>query len=91
MWDAERHIKRNLLAFPATYDEHQLDTTSLGLEMGEVTKLGDGTWMMESVILFGTKNAFGVQQDFMFHYLGHVDKDENCLTIDMLSFEPYDR
>lgn len=86
-WDAERYIKGEL-AFPATYDEHQLDTTRAGLKWGEVTENEVG-WLVESVILFGAKNAFGVQQNYAFRYMADVYPDDHCGPIISLELSPY--
>ena len=88
-WDAERYIKRELVAFPATYDEHELDTTGVGLEIGKVTSNKEDGWVVESVILFGVENTYGVKQNYAFHYRASVDEDDNCGPIEYLEFEPY--
>ena len=90
-WDAERYIKRELLAFPATYDEHELDTVGVGQELGKVTADEEGGWIVESIILFGAKNAFGVKQDHLLHYMSFVDSDDNCGPILPIEFRPYYR
>ena len=90
-WDAERYIKRELVAFPATYDEHELDTTGVGLDLGKVTGNKEDGWVVESVILFGVENAYGVKQNYAFHYRASVDEDDNCGPITYLEFEPYYR
>ena len=90
-WDAERYIKRELVAFPATYDKHELDTTGVGLEIGKVTGNKEDGWVVESVILFGVENAYGVKQNYAFHYRASVDEDDNCGPITYLEFEPYQR
>ena len=88
--DAERYIKREL-AFPASYDEHELDTVGVGQELGKVTADEEGGWIIESIILFGAKNAFGVKQDHLLHYMTFVDSDDNCGSIMPIEFRPYQR
>ena len=90
-WNAERYIKRDLLTNPASFDQHQLDTTQVGLELGKVTGSKEDGWVVESIILFGTQNAFGVKSDFFFHYTASVDEDDNCGPIIPLEFGPYTR
>ena len=40
--DAEQYIKRGLIAYPSTFDEHLTDSLGVGRELGKVMDNGDG-------------------------------------------------
>ena len=89
-WDAEQYIKRELMVYPASFDEHLMDTSRAGTDLGKVTENKSG-WVVKSVILFGAQNSFGVKEDWGFRYRAEVDKDDNCGPIRQLELKSYQR
>ena len=41
-WDAQQYIKQELMAYPSSFDEHGMNTTRAGNDMGKVTRMGCG-------------------------------------------------
>ena len=74
-----------------SFDQHDMDSLQVAQELGKVTGSKEDGWVVESIILFGTQNAFGVKSDFFFHYTASVDEDDNCGPIIPLEFGPYTR
>ena len=90
-WEAKQYIKQELMAYPSSFDEHGMDTSRAGNDLGKVTENKPDGWVVESVILFGAQNAFGVKEDWGFRYSAEVDKDNNCGPIRQLELTPYQR
>ena len=89
-FDAQQAIKRHL-AFPSTFDEHGLDTTSWAADRAIITGDKESGWTIRTAIIFGTKNAFGVQTDYFVRYEGRVNTDGECTGVTLGDFVPYRR
>ena len=89
-YDAEQAIKRQL-AFPSTFDEHELLTSQMSMDRSIITGDEERGWHIRSLIIFGTKNAFGVQSDYLVWYDGTVNPEGECTGVTLGGFAPYVR
>ena len=87
-YEAKQAIKRRL-AFPSTFDEHGLITSSKGQDLSIITRVGNQGWDIRTVMVFGSKNAFGVRSDYLVWYDGRVDEDGNCTGVVLDQFVPF--
>ena len=89
-WDAERSIKQRL-AFPSTYNEHLLLTSEMSQQRATITGDKESGWNLRTVMIFGTKNAFGVELDYLVWYDGYVDTNGECIGVRLGDFSAYTR
>lgn len=89
-YKAQQAIKHNL-AFPSTFDEHEMLTSSESRERAYTVRVGDRGWDIRTIMIFGSQNAFGVQSDYSVWYEGRVDNDGNCTGVILEDFVPYIR
>ena len=47
-------------------------------------------WEIETAIIFGAKNTFGVKSDFKVWYLAYMNPDGKCVKIVLDDFLPYE-
>ena len=79
------------MAFPSTFDEHNMLTTRKEMDLSTISRVGDKGWDIRTVMVFGSKNAFGVQSDYLVWYDGRVDPEGNCTGVLLGDFVPYIR
>ncbi len=89
-YEAKQAVKRNL-TFPSTFDEHDMLTFSKGDDLSIISRVGDKGWNIRTMMVFGSKNAFGVQSDYLVWYDGRADEDGNCTGVILDDFIPYVR
>ena len=89
-YDAQQVVKRHL-AFPSTFDEHVSLSNSKARRLATVMGDGDRGWSIHTPMVFGTKNAFGVQSDYLVWYTATVDAEGDCTGIEIDQFIPYTR
>ena len=87
--DAKQTIKRQL-QYPSSFDEHGMLTTSEMRERSSVYGNEVDGWEINTAIIFGAKNAFGVKSDFKVWYLASVNPDGKCVEIVLDDFLPYE-
>ena len=88
-YDAKQAIKSQL-QYPSSFDEHGIWTTSEMRERSSVYGNEVDGWEIETAIIFGAKNAFGVKSDFKVWYLASVNPDGKCVEIVLGDFLPYE-
>ena len=87
---AVRAIKKNL-AFPSTFDTHGLLTSEKAHDLAVIRGDEEYGWTIRAPVIFGVKNAFGVQSDYMVWYDGTVNQEGNCTGVRLGDFAPYYR
>ena len=88
-YEAKQAIKRQL-QYPSSFDEHGMLTTSEMRERSSVYGNEADGWEIETAIIFGAENAFGVKSDFKVWYLANVNPDGKCIEIVLDDFLPYE-
>ena len=88
-YDAKQAIKRQL-QYPSSFDEHGMLTTSEMRDWSTVYGNEVDGWEIDTAIIFGAKNAFGVKSDFKVWYLANVNPDGKCVKIVLDDFLPYE-
>ena len=86
---AKQAIKHQL-QYPSSFDEHGMLTISEMRERSSVYGNEVEGWEIETAIIFGAKNAFGVKSDFKVWYLANVNPDGKCVDIVVDEFLPYE-
>ena len=89
-YDAKQSIKKHL-AFPSTFDEHVSLSNSKARSFAAVMGNEDSGWSIRTPMVFGTKNAFGVQSDYLVWYTATVDTEGDCTGVTLDNFIPYSR
>ena len=77
-YKAKQAIKQRL-AYPSTFDEHDMATTRLAMDQATVAGDAEAGWHIRAPMIFATKNAFGVQLDYLVWYDGWVNSDGECV------------
>ena len=88
-YDAKQTIKSEL-QYPSSFDAHGMLTTSEMRDWSTVYGNEVDGWEIETAIIFGAKNAFGVKSDFKVWYLAYVNPDGKCAEIVLGEFLPYE-
>ena len=87
-YDAEERIKARL-QYPSTYDEHGLLTRQKMKDLATVDGNKEDGWTITTAIMFGAKNAFGVQSDYLAWYTAEVSAEGKCGQIMLDDFISY--
>ena len=70
--EAARAVKR-LVPFPSTFDVHDgSETYSQVKRWSGVSKHREGYWQINTGLVFGVENAFGVPSNFLVRYQAHM-------------------
>ena len=89
-YDAKRAIKL-YLENPSTFDEHGLLTISSVKHLSHVFPWGtEGEYTLDTGIIFGAKNSFGVSQDYIAWFTAKVDADGDCYDIEVTDIHQYE-
>lgn len=87
-YEAKQRIKREL-AYPSTFDEHGMLTTSMMHDRSSVYGNEEDGWMIDTAVIFGADNGYGVTQDYIVWYKAQVDAEGECWGIEIGNFVPY--
>ena len=88
-YEAKQAIKRQL-QYPSSFDEHRMLTTSEMRDWSTVYGNKVDGWEIDTAIIFGAKNAFGLISNFKVWYLAYVNPDGTCVEIVLDDFLPYE-
>ena len=86
--DAERAIKGQM-NYPSTFDDHLLATSDWNSARATVQGDKENGWTINAAMIFGAKNAFGMQTDHIVRYQGYVNSDGECTGVLLGEFAHY--
>ena len=78
---AAQQVIKGRMPSSSTFDEHSTLTSSMSQDEARITGDAERGWIINTVMVFGVKNASGVQTDYLAWYEGRVDKERNCSII----------